>query len=240
MKRLFLFDVDGTLTPSRQNIEAEFRDFFSEFCSSNLVCLVTGSDKDKTVEQIGEELFNKVLFSFNCAGNEIWEKEKLIYKTSWEPPNDLLLFLKDIIEKSNYPYKTGNHIELRNGMVNLSIPGRNCTLDQRHHYVKWDLETNDREKILSKLNYRFLDMYDIYIGGETGLDIFPKGFGKSQVVNYIRDMEENYVLYYFGDQIKPGYNDYDIAMKCNHNYKVRTWTDTKEILEYFIEAGICE
>lgn len=240
MKRLFLFDVDGTLTPSRQNIDPSFKEFFSEFCVSNPVCFVTGSDKAKTIEQIGENLFNKALFSFNCAGNEIWEREKLIYKRSWEPPNSLISTLKDILEKSQYPYKTGNHIELRNGMVNFSIPGRNCSLEQRKHYVKWDRETNDRERILSKLNAYFVNEYDIYIGGETGLDIFPVGFGKSQVVKYIRDMESNYVLYYFGDQIIPNHNDYDIAMKCDHNYKVKSWTDTKEILDYFIEAGICE
>ena len=48
----FIFDVDGTLTPSRGKIDNDFKKFFVEFCMNNNVYLVTGSDKPKTVEQI--------------------------------------------------------------------------------------------------------------------------------------------------------------------------------------------
>ena len=55
---MFLFDVDGTLTPSRQKMDKEFSKFFSNFCKNNDVYLVTGSDRDKTVEQLGKTLYN--------------------------------------------------------------------------------------------------------------------------------------------------------------------------------------
>ena len=48
----FIFDVDGTLTPSRQQIDSDFAVYFSNFCTINDVYLVTGSDKEKTVEQV--------------------------------------------------------------------------------------------------------------------------------------------------------------------------------------------
>ena len=56
---MFLFDVDGTLTPSRQKIDKEFSKFFSNFCKKNEVFLVTGSDRDKTIQQLGKTLYNK-------------------------------------------------------------------------------------------------------------------------------------------------------------------------------------
>ena len=45
----FIFDVDGTLTPSRKKITPEFFDEFFQFTEENDVYLVTGSDRDKTL-----------------------------------------------------------------------------------------------------------------------------------------------------------------------------------------------
>ena len=53
----FVFDVDGTLTPSRGEIDPEFKQFFDKFCIKNNVYFVTGSDKAKTVEQLGEDTY---------------------------------------------------------------------------------------------------------------------------------------------------------------------------------------
>ena len=43
----YIFDVDGTLTPSRQPIMPEFKDWFLDFCKHNEVYIVTGSDYPK-------------------------------------------------------------------------------------------------------------------------------------------------------------------------------------------------
>jgi phosphomannomutase len=240
MNKMFLFDIDGTITLSRKNIDSNFKDFFTDFCRNNTVCFVTGSDKSKTIEQIGKDTFNLAQYSFNCAGNELWQQDKLIQRNEWEIPSELLSELESIVKESEFTHKTGRHIEPRTGMVNISIPGRNCTVEQRHDYIRWDKETREREHILNKLNTIFPGEYDIYIGGETGLDIFPVGKGKIQALEYLDNLYPDHIFYYFGDQIKPGYNDYDIAMKCDHNYKVKSWTETYEILSYFVECGVCE
>ena len=74
----FIFDVDGTLTPSRGLIDSEFKQFFNEFCRDNPVYLVTGSDKSKTVEQIGEDTYNLCHSVYNCSGNDVWQSNKHI------------------------------------------------------------------------------------------------------------------------------------------------------------------
>ena len=40
------------MTPARKTIEPEFLHFFYEFSTCNDVYLVTGSDRDKTIEQV--------------------------------------------------------------------------------------------------------------------------------------------------------------------------------------------
>ena len=69
------------------------------------------------------------------------------------------------------------------------------------------------------------DNIDVYIGGETGLDIFKKGQGKSRAIGNIRTNQDE-KLYYFGDQIFPGGNDYDAAQLCDVIVSVESWIDT--------------
>ena len=42
----FLFDIDGTLTPSRSVIDKDFKIFFLKWMENKSVYLVTGSDKE--------------------------------------------------------------------------------------------------------------------------------------------------------------------------------------------------
>ena len=49
-------------------IDPEFKQFFDEFCRKNNVYFVTGSDKDKTVEQLGEDTYALAKVVFNCSG----------------------------------------------------------------------------------------------------------------------------------------------------------------------------
>lgn len=228
MNRKFVFDVDGTLTPSRKKIDNDFLIFFEKFCRNNLVYFVTGSDKPKTVEQIGETIFNSAQLSFNCAGNEVWNKDYLVYSSEWKPDEEVVSFLQDLLDKSEFNQRTGNHIEFRKGMVNFSIIGRNCNHEQRESYKEWDSKTHERVYLSEQIRNRFSHI-DVYIGGETGLDIFEKGKGKSQAIQKIRNSKSDF-LYYFGDQVFPGGNDYEAALLCDHYLNVQNWEDTHHSL----------
>ena len=74
----YLFDVDGTLTPSRLPIDEGFESFFLSWMKGKNVYLVTGSDKDKTIEQVGEEIWNSCTRVYQSCGNAVYEKGKLI------------------------------------------------------------------------------------------------------------------------------------------------------------------
>ena len=52
MNKVFIFDVDGTLTPSRLPMTKEFQKFFGEWSKKNKFYLVTGSDLPKLQEQM--------------------------------------------------------------------------------------------------------------------------------------------------------------------------------------------
>ena len=71
MNKIFIFDVDGTLTPSRQKMTKEFKKFFENWIKSSKFYLVTGSDLPKLQEQM-DFLDIEAEGIFTCCGNEFW------------------------------------------------------------------------------------------------------------------------------------------------------------------------
>ena len=210
----FIFDVDGTITPSRKKIDPDFLTFFLDFAQKNEVYLVTGSNKEKTVEQIGEDLFNASKRVYNCAGNDVYEGDKNVYRTPWELPEEGRKFLMDELDYSQYLVRTGTHIEKRPGCVNFSILGRGATFEQREDYKKWDRNTNERVDIADRFNDRFPDLY-AFVGGETGVDISIKGADKSQI---LRDFKAGDEIRFFGDRMDEHGNDYPLAIAIVENH----------------------
>ena len=80
-------------------------------------------------------------------GNQLWINGDLSYNHEFKPENDLLDFLEDKLKQSPYAVRAGNHIEDRGSMVNFSVVGRDCSLEQRLHYFEYDCESNERNNI---------------------------------------------------------------------------------------------
>jgi HAD-superfamily hydrolase, subfamily IIB len=231
----FIFDIDGTLTPSRQKIDPEFEKFFIEFCINNDVYLVTGSDYAKTQEQLGDYLLRWPVYVYNCGGNEKWAKGEHVQASSWDGPEELYELLNGWLQSSKFPARMGQHIEQRSGMINFSIVGRGATLAERKMYVEWDLANRERETIAYQVNAEF-EGITATIGGETGIDIHPTGWDKGQILKDFDLKEDN--LFFFGDKTEPGGNDYPLAKHIKNSYAVRDWRDTWERLLYLQEAKI--
>ena len=140
MDRIFMFDVDGTLTPSRLRMTEDFAKFFDKWSSKNKYYLVTGSDLDKTKEQLPIAYIDRAEAIFTCCGNQMWRDDELIYDNKFEVTNKLKNALEVMLMSSQYKYRYGNHIEDRGSMVNFSVVGRNCTQEQREEYYEWDKE----------------------------------------------------------------------------------------------------
>ena len=174
MRNKFIFDVDGTLTPSRGKMDYNFKAFFNTFCLVNDVYLVTGSDKPKTIEQISEGTYNLCKRVYQCSGSDVWDAETNILKSGWTLPDLARTFLISCEYESMFSLRTGNHIEQRSGMANFSVVGRNANAEQRAKYVEYDTVKNERINIASAFNTMFPDL-QATVGGDTGIDIAASG-----------------------------------------------------------------
>ena len=224
----FIFDVDGTLTPSRGHIDQTFWGEFLVFCCGHDVYLVTGSDRQKTIDQVGLDIYSRSKKVYNCSGSDVYEGDENVYRSEWDLPWEVERFLDDELDYSQFPMRNGNHIERRPGGINFTILGRHKDPSVgRKEYIKWDKENNEREDIASRIRSNFPGL-TVVLGGQTGLDIGPYGSDKSQI---LRDFNDDDEIHFFGDMMEEGENDYSLAKAVKemggYPHPVKDWEDTR-------------
>ena len=247
MGKIYLFDVDGTLTPSRAKIDPVFAVEFLRWMEGKEIYVVSGGSFLRLIEQLGRDIIDNVHGVFACMGNVFYQKREqvnhsgmqeweIIYENKFVPPKNLKRSLNSYVAKSPYHTKTGNHHEIRQGMLNFSIVGRNATPEERTEYAAYDAEHGERARIAGKLRAKYPQL-DFVVGGEVSMDIFHTGNDKSQVIEmYFEEALEGNQVIFVGDRmIFPG-NDYAlaIALKQHRNgeaYEVKSWQDTAELLK---------
>lgn len=209
--KIYLFDMDGTLTPAMLKMTESFAEEFRLFLGNKRVFIVSGSDIGKIKTQIPEDLFLSVSGVYASLGNEFYEHGERKYWKEFVPDEKLITFLEYCRKNTKYKGMLyPNYIERRCGMINFSVLGRNCPYEERIKYKKWDDGEKERIGIQKKLQNAFPDM-DIDLGGNIGIDIVPKGFGKEQVADDLRKKFPSDSIVFAGDRTAKGGNDYRLC-----------------------------
>lgn len=236
MTNIFVFDVDNTLTPPRQKITADMKEFFSNFVVNNKVYLVSGSDYEKIIWQLGEEITGLAAGVFGCLGNTHHVLDLLVSMNQFAELNQeqLLRDINEFLKNSLTPFRTGNHIEKRIGMLNISSVGRNASIEERKSYSMFDKQMNERKIFADFLQQKYPEL-DISIGGEISIDISVKGYGKEQIYQKILLENKEPRVIFFGDRCNLGGNDYNLAERVQLDnglvFNVDSYAQTKLILE---------
>lgn len=241
MERLvYLFDVDGTLTPPMQKMESGTAMRFLNWMRGKEVYIVAGSDKHKVYKQLPASILSRLNGIFCSSANELWNGDELVYKNDWTPTNDFFSYLGKLYQSSHFTPKGKNFIEKRTGMINFSIVGREAPKELREIYYEWDKKIKDsiadycREDMAKAIMFYYPEL-QACIGGQISIDIYPKGQDKSQASRWVTENLKKEMVF-FGDKCNPGGNDYPIAndiiqRECGTYHNVKSHTQTLEILE---------
>jgi phosphomannomutase len=237
---ILLFDVDGTLTASRQEITPQMKEFIINLCDKVSVGLVGGSDFSKISEQVTRDIINRVDYVFSENGCVALKKGKVFFEESisLEVGEDVLKklinFSLKYIADIDIPIKRGTFIEYRKGMLNLSPIGRNCSLEERNQFVVWDTEGKIRENFVQALRENFSDTcLQFSIGGQISIDVFPRGWDKTHCLKFLEDYS---TIHFFGDRTDPGGNDHEIyASERTIGHKVTSPEDTRAQVSALLE-----
>jgi phosphomannomutase len=239
-ERVYLFDVDGTLTHPLTEVDDVFADIFLTWArkGDKKVYLVTGSDIQKTKKQLFSSFIDQCAGIFTCSGNVFYSKGKKVYENALVLPDDFVGNLELYLDHgTEWRKKTGTHIEIRQGMVNFSTVGRQASADLREAYYKWDQRTHEREDIVEYIKGIY-PQFEVSIGGQISVDIYPAGKNKAQVVEKMRELHgQDVEMVFVGDRCVPGGNDWPLAQRLDpiegsQWYQVASYEETRALIEY--------
>jgi len=232
---VFVFDVDGTLTPPRAAMHDEFAATFLKFCTRNAVYLASGSDRFKLEGQIPTDILASATGLFTCGASVFEAGGRIIYSHDHEFPDELVAWLDQRVGESKYPSRCGRHIEYRTGQLNMSTIGRSASAAERKAYSVWDQVHGERTKLCAELMIAFPE-YEAVAGGEISIDISPTGWSKARALIPIQERHGDVAITFIGDKIKPGCNDWHLAESLRAASSqhvivpVRNWLETAEFV----------
>jgi len=216
---LILFDVDNTLSRPRQRMSPAMRETLQKLRQQYVIGFLGGSDLAKITEQLtstGEPVINDFDYGFAENGLTAFKcgqplpSQSFINFLGEEKYQRLVKYVLHYIADLDIPKKRGTFMEFRNGMVNVSPIGRNCTIEERYEFNAYDQTHKIRETFVKKMREEFSDYgLTFSIGGMISFDAFPNGWDKTYALRHVED-EKFEEIHFFGDKTFEGGNDYEI------------------------------
>ena len=187
-----------------------------------VIGVVGGSDFVKQKEQLGESVLEDFDYSFSengllairgaAAGKEPEEigKASFAEHVGEENVKRIVNWVMKYLSDVDIPVKRGTFIEFRNGMLNISPIGRNCSRPERDAFEAYDKEHGVRPAMVGAMRKEFADLNLTFsIGGQISFDVFPQGWDKTYCLRFLPEGEFT-TVHFFGDKTFEGGNDYEI------------------------------
>jgi hypothetical protein len=217
MKKLIVFDLDGTLAPSKSSLDPQTAGLLRDLLDIIKVAVISGGAWAQFEMQLLTDLpKNSLLANLSLlptCGTKFFQ-----YNGTWEElySEDLTAAekrkIRDSLDRAageaGYRAKKvwGEVIEDRGSQVTYSALGQQAPLAEKE---EWDPDFAKRKKITAILE-TLIPEFSIRIGGATSIDVTKPGIDKAYGIGKLRDtlhlsFKE---MIYIGDALFPGGNDY--------------------------------
>jgi len=243
MKKLVVFDLDGTLAESKSSLDAEMATLLSTLLGMVEVAVISGGNWQQFKEQLlanlpHDERLNHLSLLPTC-GTKFYQYEsgwELLYAEDFtdEEKVKIVRALEQVIEASAFPaHETwGEVIEDRGSQITFSALGQQAPIEEKE---KWDPEFAKRKKMKAALDH-LIPEFSVRLGGTTSVDITKPGIDKAYGIRKLRDtlgiaIEE---MIFIGDALFPGGNDYPAKEAGVLSIQVRDPNESKRVIEAII------
>lgn len=247
MPKITIFDLDGTLTESKQPLAKEMGEALKKLLGKMPVAVMSGADFPQFEKQFlpylpsDSNLGNLFLFPTSAAEclsfkNGKWQSEYDYLFTGEEKQKIFNAFekvLADIKIVEGEP-QFGEQIEDRGEQITFSALGQEAPLELKE---KWDPDHSKREVISKKLK-KIIPEFEISIGGNTSIDITRKNISKEDGILWLskRFNVNPSEMLYVGDALFEGGNDAEAFKTSIQTRQVSGPQETLGVIEEIINS----
>jgi len=247
MKKVIVFDLDGTLAESKSSLDSEMSDLLGTLLQKKMVAIISGGGLPQFEKQVlgklscPPELLKKLILFPTKGGamytfkDDIWQQ---VYSKSFsDKEKEQIINAVQIVsgEVDFLPEKHfGERLEDRGAEFTFSALGQEAPHEEKE---KWD---NDhvKRKILEEKLQKLLPDFDVAIGGSTSIDITLKDINKAFAINQIFSLlgyTKDEVLF-VGDALFPGGNDESVKITGIDTFSVKNVDETKNFIRKIISS----
>jgi HAD superfamily hydrolase (TIGR01484 family) len=243
MKKLIVFDLDGTLAESKSSLDAEMSRLLGDLLGIVKAAVISGGDWPQFEKQVLSHLpYDASLANlsilptcgtkfFRYAGD--WKK---IYSEDFtaSEKQKIVSSLQKAVEQAGFkpPKVWGEVIEDRGSQITFSALGQEAPLEEK---TKWDPDFAKRKKIKAIID-TLIPEFSVRMGGATSIDVTKPGIDKAYGIGKLRDilgisLKE---MIFVGDALFPGGNDYPAQQAGVISIPVKGPHETKRVVETII------
>jgi phosphomannomutase len=243
MKKLIVFDLDGTLAESKSTIDAEMAKLLNSLLELVKVSVISGGAWSQFEKQVlahlthGESLKNLSLLP--TCGTKFYRygsKWELLYSEDFTDTEKQKIIgaLKKSMESSNCKVEKvwGGIIEDRGSQITFSALGQQAPLEEKK---KWDPDFAKRKGMKAILD-KLIPEFSVRLGGATSVDVTKHGIDKAYGIRKLRDVLGIPIseMIFIGDAVFPGGNDYPAKEAGALSIEVKDPHETKRVIEAII------
>ena len=243
MKRLIVFDLDGTLAESKSSLDIEMASLLHDLLGIVKVAIISGGGWPQFGKQILSNLPQdevlKNLSLLPTCGTQFYQYKrawKRIYSEDFSPKEKTKIIneLKNALNTTDFEIEHiwGDEIEDRGSQITYSALGQQAPIEEK---IKWDTDFTKRKKIQEILNVSIPE-FSVHLGGTTSVDITKPGIDKAYGIMKLRDKLNIEIkeMIFIGDAIFPGGNDYPAKETGAVSIRIKDPEETKRVIETII------
>lgn len=243
MKSLVVFDLDGTLAPSKSAIDPEMAALVTTLLELTPVAVISGGAFAQFQTQFLAHLSPRAplanLSLLPTCGTMFFRYDgdwRRLYSEDLSATQKATIVdaLQRAIAASGFqPRRTwGVTIEDRNSQITYSALGQEAPLAEKE---RWDPDFAKRKQIQTLLDSSLADL-SVRLGGSTSIDVTLPGIDKAYGMRKLRDILDIPIraMIYVGDALFPGGNDAPVRETGATCIQVRDPNETKRVIEALV------
>jgi HAD superfamily hydrolase (TIGR01484 family) len=230
MKKLIVFDLDGTLAPSKSPLDAEMWTLLHDLLAVVKVAVISGGAwlqfEKQVLSHLPQDDRRASLSILPTCGTKFFQYTggwKQLYSEDFtaDEKEKIVSSLNKAVGTAGFPVEKtwGETIEDRGSQITYSALGQEAPLEEKG---KWDSDFAKRKKIKSILD-TLIPEFSVRIGGATSIDVTKPGIDKAYGIRKLRDILGVPVkeMIYIGDALFVGGNDYPAEQVASSPFRFK-------------------